>query len=202
MTPRSLAAHALFVFVAVLPTAADASTPADGAVYHIRTTEPRLRALVEEGVRCSPTFRALVQRLIGSDVVVYLRSDAPWHSRVDGRMTFAAAAGGLRYVVVRIREQRTRERMLALIAHELRHAVEVADTPAIVDTRSLGREYERMGYVQQWTNDRGVAFDTDAAVDAGFQVLAEVKPAHRQKGRGRHKHALALDTEQEAAPAP
>ena len=36
------------------------------------------------------------------------------------------------------------------MAHELQHAVEIADTPAIVDGASLAREYQRIGYRQSW----------------------------------------------------
>ena len=36
---------------------------------------------------------------------------------------------------------------IAMMAHELQHAVEIAETPAIVDGESLVREYKRIGYV-------------------------------------------------------
>jgi hypothetical protein len=62
----------LFLLVAT-SSIANASGPLrDGLRGHIRTTDDRLRRLLDQGRRTSPTFRALVQRLLDSDVVVYL----------------------------------------------------------------------------------------------------------------------------------
>ena len=47
-----------------------------------------------------------------------------------------------------------------MMAHELQHAVEIAETPAIVDGESLVREYKRIGYVNTLSPLPGVAFDT------------------------------------------
>ena len=152
--------------------ALDASQPPS-----VRTTDRRMRALFDEGLRRSLTFRAVVDRLNQSDVVVYLHCEAQWSPRVAGRLTFVAATGGLRYVVVRIARQLSREQQLAILGHELQHAVEIADTPAIVDAASLEREYRRFGYVSRWSPTPGVAFDSQAAVDTGVQVLREVTAA-------------------------
>jgi hypothetical protein len=174
MKRTTLAAHALILLVVMVPNAFGAITPADGAPYHVRTTDPTLTALIQDGVRTSPTFRALVERLIASDVVVYLRCEHQIATHADGRLTFAASAGGLRYVVVRVRRMPSRTHLLALIGHELQHAVEIADTPAIVDGPSLAREYERRGYISRWASGGGIAFDTADAVHAGEKVLREL----------------------------
>lgn len=139
----------------------------------IRTTDRRLRALLDEGLRISPTLRALVARLTASDVVVYLRCHGPTEPIGGGRLTFVSSAGGLRYVVVRM-TRLSRAQQIAIMAHELQHAVEIADTPAIVDGQSLVREYHRIGYVNAASALPGIAFDTRAAVHAGEQVLKEL----------------------------
>ena len=137
----------------------------------IRSTDRRLRMLLEDGIRSSPTLRAIVARLRASDVVVYLQCGVP--AGADGRLTFVSAVGGYRYVVVRM-TRFPRAQQIALMAHELQHAVEIAETPAIVDGQSLAREYQRIGYVNQWSSLPGINFDTAAAVDAGKQVLKEL----------------------------
>jgi hypothetical protein len=139
---------------------------------HVRTTDRRLRALLEEGLRLSPTLRALVARLQSSDVVVYLRCDGSM-DRTDGRLTFVSAAGGYRYVVVRM-SHLARDRQIAIMAHELQHAIEIAGEPAIVDGPSLAREYQRIGFVNAWAPLPGIAFDTHAAVQIGRQVMKEL----------------------------
>jgi hypothetical protein len=137
----------------------------------IRSTDRRLRSLLEQGVRMSPTLRALVARLHASDVVVYLQCDGP--SGPDGRLTFLSMAGGYRYVVVRM-ARLSRAQQIAMMAHELQHAVEIAETPAIVDGPSLVREYRRIGYENPSRQLPGVSFDTQAAIRAGERVLREL----------------------------
>src|SRR6185436_15393866 len=165
---RSLTLLCLLLATPSLSMAAESIT--DSPRRPIRSTDRRLRSLLEAGVRISPTLRALVARLHASDVVVYLRCDA---AGPDGRLTFVASAGGYRYVVVRMTHF-PRAQQIAIMAHELQHAVEIADTPAIVDGDSLAREYTRIGYVNEWSSLPGLAFDTKAAVRAGQQVLREL----------------------------
>jgi hypothetical protein len=177
--PLALAA-VLFVLLASARPAAS-GLPDPDLAFHVRTPDARLRALVDEGLRTSPTFRAIVARLIGSDVIVLLQCDPTTPTHVDGRLTFASKAGGFRYVIVGLRHQANRIQFIGLLAHELRHAVEVAETAAIVDSSSLAREYGRIGYVRRATAE-GTAFDTDAAVEAGHQVVAEIIPTRRRRG--------------------
>jgi hypothetical protein len=154
-------------------SAAPAVTPGP----HIRTTDVRMRRLLEEGMFGSRSLRALVERIQRSDVVVYVHCERYAPSRVAGRLTFVSAAGGVRYVVVRLMRLESRAQQIALLAHELQHAVEIADTPAIVDAASLAREYHRIGQVNTWSTAPGIAFDTIAAVDMGHRVLSEIAAA-------------------------
>ena len=133
-----------------------------------------MRKLIDEGMRESPSLHALVRRLEQSDVVVYVECDARMESRVSGRLIFVSAAGGLRYVVVRLARLPSRAKQIAILAHELQHAVEIADTPSIVDGPSMAREYQRFGHINQWSVSDGIAFDTDAAVEMGQKVLGEL----------------------------
>ena len=166
---RSLTLLCLFVATPSLSMAAESIL--ESPRRPIRSTDRRLRTLLDEGVRSSPTLRALVARLHASDVVVYLECDA--HPGADGRLTFVSAVGGYRYVVVRM-TRFPRVQQIALIGHELQHAVEIANTPAIVDGESLAREYQRIGYLNRWSALPGTNFDTAAAVGAGKQVLKEM----------------------------
>jgi len=165
---------ALVLLLVATPSIAHPADPSwDGLRGHLRTTDDRLRRLLELGTRTSPTFRALVQRLLESDVVVYLWCDRADTAPSDGRLTFVSAVGGYRYVVVRLVRLHSRERQIALMAHELRHAIEIADAPHVVDEQSLEREYRRIGYVSGAHTGR-LTFDTRAAVNAGVQVINEL----------------------------
>jgi len=140
--------------------------------HHVRTTDGRLRRLMRIGIRLSPTFRDLVERLEQSDVIVYIECGGAWES-LGGRLSFVSAVAGFRYVHVRVARLSSRDQQIAMIGHELRHAVEVADAPDVVDADSLVREYTRIGFSNPRVVDR-VAFDSGAAVEAGYQVLREM----------------------------
>jgi hypothetical protein len=139
---------------------------------HIRTTDRRLIRLVHDGVRASATFRKLVDRIRRSDVIVYLECGGARGS-ASGRLTFVSAVGGYRYVHVRVARQGSADAQIALIGHELQHAVEIADAPAVVDAFSLAREYQRIGFESPRPSS-GMSFDSDAAVEAGYRVLREL----------------------------
>lgn len=145
----------------------------DEPIPHIRPTDGRLRALVNDAARSSPTVRALIERITASDVVVYLACERDATVRSAARLNFVATAGGVRYVMVRMKLGQARAAAIALLAHELQHVAEIADAKAIVDEQSMGREYERMGGRRRY-NGRAVMFDTTSAVDVGERVLGEL----------------------------
>jgi hypothetical protein len=163
------------VVVLMPPSPAAASEGEHSADRHIRTDDRRIQRLLDEGMLRSATLRALVERISHSDVVVYVRCDGDPRARIAGRMTFVSAAGGVRYVLVRLAPLRSRAHQIAILAHELQHVVEVADTPAIVDVESMAREYARMGHINHHSAMPGIAFDTQAAIDAGRRVLSELE---------------------------
>jgi hypothetical protein len=139
---------------------------------HIRTTDRRLIRLLRDGVRASETFRRLVDRLRQSDVIVYLECGGARGSS-GGRLTFVYAVANWRYVHVRVARLASADVQIALIGHELQHAVEIADAPAVVDPLSLVREYQRIGFLSPRLTP-GASFDSSAAVDAGVRVLREI----------------------------
>jgi hypothetical protein len=149
---------------------------------HLRTTDSRLRAVLADGIASSPTLRALVSQLEQSDVVVYLEHAARPLAGVAGRLTFVSAQGGARYVVVYLACVGSRSQQLAILAHELQHAVEIAEDPSIVDEPSMSRAYTRIGYVNRWMTS-AVAFDTKAARDIEERVRVEVSRRGRTPSR-------------------
>ena len=150
------------------PVAADSATDVS---RHIRTTDRRLARLLHHGRRESARFRTLLARLVRSDVIVYLQCQG--YVNAGGRLTFVGAGGDYRYVLVRLGRLLNERQQIALIAHELQHAVEIADTPEIVDARSLADQYRRFGHVSR-TSLTSTDYDTIAAIEAGYQVLREL----------------------------
>jgi hypothetical protein len=139
----------------------------------VRTADRHLRALVDAGIAQSASLRALVARLEAADVVVYLRC-APLPAGLDGQLTFVSAVGGLRYVLVQVAGGHAAHRTISTLGHELQHAVEIAERPAIVDGASLAREYGRFGVPGVAAGRRATAFDSAAAIDAGQRIWREL----------------------------
>ena len=149
---------------------------------HVRADSDDVRTLIDEGVRRSPTIRALVDRLDQSDVVAYVRIRSLSGVRLDGRLVFLTAGGGRRYVVVELSCERPRDVQLATLGHELRHAVEIADAPGVTDSRALAGFFARVG-----TNTGGwreQTFETASAVAAGRQVHHDLAAQGAKRANG------------------
>jgi len=161
---------ALGVFV-VMVSLAGSAPQADGS--HVRSIDRRLRTEIDEGLARSAYFRGLVARLDASDVIVYVESECTMSKRIFGRLVFMGAGGGRRYVQVRIACMLNDQEQIAALGHELRHAVEIADAPAVVDLASLAAEYRRIGFPSHGV-PRGAGFESHAAIDAAQAVWAEL----------------------------
>ena len=166
-SPALVLLAALFLLIASRPLIAESA-----AEHHIRMTDQRLFRLVHDGIRISGTFRRLVERIRHSDVIVYLES-AGGVGSADGRLALMSSVGGYRYVHVRVATLVSADQQIALIGHELQHAVEIAEAPEIVDDSSLARAYARIGFANPRVSSN-TSFDSDAAVEAGYRVLREL----------------------------
>jgi len=147
------------------------TAPRDGS--HVRTMDKRLRHAIDEGLARSALFRSLVARLDGSDVIVYVEPECPMSSRLFGRLTLLGTGGERRYVDVRISCMLTVPEQIAALGHELRHAVEIADAPAVTDDASLAAEYRKVGFASR-ALPAGDGFESRAAIEAARQVWLEL----------------------------
>jgi hypothetical protein len=145
----------------------------------IRTCDASITRALAEGRDASPTFRRLVAEIERSDLILHVRM-AGADARADGAFHFVTTAGGSRFVRISLRRGLPREVMVALLGHELMHAVEVARHPDVRDERSMRALYERIGHAHE-----DGQFDTDGAVQAGAGVRRELRafalqPLHRR----------------------
>ena len=77
--------HRCVVSLLVFALALAAAAPAGGNdVPRLRTVDRNVGALLREGLAHSPSLRALVDRLAGGDVVVYLRCERLPRTSTDG----------------------------------------------------------------------------------------------------------------------
>jgi hypothetical protein len=137
---------------------------------HIRTTDAGVRKLLRNGFRHSPSFAALVGRLQRSDVFVYVEEVERLPAALEGRLMMLPVAHGFRYVRIQIALRGSPEDSVAVLGHELQHAVEVADAPEVQDQDGIARLYERIG-----TSSGSHVFDTVAAQEMGRTVRRELR---------------------------
>lgn len=182
------AAAAVVVFVlACCATAAVAvhaqprmasQTVVDGPRLRADGVEPR--ALVADAAERSATFRSLVDRIEGSDLIVYVRMQHFSSGRLEGRIGFVAgataAAGGPRILLIELACPRRSADQEATLAHELRHAAEIADAPWVDGPAALARYYAAIGEGGE-ALERGVAFETAAARETALRVKRELTSA-------------------------
>jgi len=140
---------------------------------HVRASEPRMRSAVSSGIARSTFFAGLVARLDASDVIAYVETDCLMPESLQGRLTFMSIGGGRRYLMIQIACALTGSGQIAMIGHELQHAVEIANAESVVDAASLGAEYRRIGFASR-SQRPGCGYDSRAAIDAGYRVWREL----------------------------
>jgi hypothetical protein len=158
------------LFAGVMTSAAVASERVGSA--RLRPQDPRIRLVIQEGMARSETFRALVDRIEASNVIVYVAANPTLRPTLLGALTWMTRAGDFRYVRASIGVEQTFDQMVASVAHELQHAVEVIDDESVVDEKSLTALYKRIGQPSKAAGPLG--WETMAAQRMGTQVRREL----------------------------
>ena len=136
----------------------------------VRSTNERITKLLSDGVRRSGTFANLVARVHDTDVIVYVEQTYGLPRDMSGRLLLQTVAGGQRYLRVQVRATLNGDQTIAVIAHELQHALEVARDRQVTDDAGLTALYRRIGHVSYGT----FGFDTEAAESTGRMVRDEL----------------------------
>ena len=136
----------------------------------VRAADARVKQYLAAGLERSATFARLLTTLNDSDVIVYIERVPTLPRETMGRLTIVPVANGPRYLRIQIRSDLSGMEAIALIGHELRHALEVAEAPRVRDTGGLIELYERIGH----STGGDHVYDTNAAQDTGRQIRKEL----------------------------
>jgi hypothetical protein len=147
-----------------------AAKPIDPVGKRLRGLTPKANEVIERGTKRSATFRMLVETIGKSDLVVYLETTKRLPAGLDGRLMFLTSAGGVRYLHVQVTSTLDIDQLVAITAHELQHAVEVAAHPDVRDAAGLAALYQRIGIPGIVKN----RYDTLGAQSTGKRVRAEL----------------------------
>jgi hypothetical protein len=139
----------------------------------VRAADQRVHGYLAEGLQRSRTFARLFAELGASDVIVYIERVMTLPRDTMGRLTMVQSPTPQRYLRIQIRSDLSTMEAIALIAHEMRHALEVAAEPTVRDTTGMIKLYETIGHSSGGEH----VYDTTAAQDAGRQVRRELLTA-------------------------
>lgn len=145
------------------------AVPADSGPSAVRPADSRSAELLPTAIASSPTVAALVDSLEGSDVIVSVQVTLRRFG-FAGDLRILTAAGGRRYLMIRVSADQSPSDQVAYLGHELQHANEIAQAPDVHDDAGLVRLMSRIGR----KGFRG-AFETDAAQRVTRQVQAELR---------------------------
>ena len=176
-TARNLTVVAVMVAAALAtPTASlasDAPVSAAPPMSHIRTADPKVAAVVQTAFDRSVTFRKMVAIIDASDSYVYVQGGKCSHS-VRACFVSVTASSTNRYMRVIVDSSRSELELMGLIAHELRHTIEVIAEPSVRDSAAKYHFYERTAM-----HATSGTHETRAAMAAGEIVRSEVRKANR-----------------------
>lgn len=131
--------------------------------------------LLERARTRSPTVQRIIDQLEAGDVIVYVEMNDRLDPRVAACLTWMAATESRRIVRASIKPRLREREAIALLAHELQHAVEVLEHPEVRSSDGLADLYTRIGHR---SSPSGRHFDTTAAIATGELAANEaMRPA-------------------------
>lgn len=157
----------------------------EAIAHHVRSTDSRVQGWLRIGAAESQTFRSLLNTLANSDLIVHVQS-------VDRLMTagqtyFVTATATVRYIRIEVAFHGNVNEIVALIGHELQHAVEIAEEPRIRDRQALSLFYKGMPGNSMSTTE----YDSVAARVIEDRVRREMWGAARSESRPSQNAAMA-----------
>lgn len=150
------------------PGAAQTGT---AAVPRIRPLDARAAVAIEVGLRRSPTFRALVEELERSDVVVYVYTTPNLSQYVSGGLSFVGVSATMRFLKIALDLDLTPDQTVYILAHELQHALEVARASHVKSQRDFDAFYRHIDVGGALAN----TFETAEARLMGQRVRRELR---------------------------
>lgn len=167
---------AVLAIVTVLLATTTAAAQSMPTIRRTRTSDSVVQQAIAEGYATSPTFRGLVDTIEASDVIVYIERQ-PIRSRgLVGMTRFVVRASNVRYVRIGLDWALLGREAIAILGHELQHAVEIAEAPWVVDRASVEQLFGAIGHPAPAAFNR---YDTEHAVVIGRRVWRELHARSR-----------------------
>ena len=173
-------------------TGAAAHDPALSASSRIRTSDPEIADLLEEGIARSSTLRTLASQLEATHWFVFVERGHCPGRRVTGCLVHVVtqyAGDPTLRIYIDVGRLPARDSRIMTIAHELQHAREVTLAPGVIDSSTLRTFFEHAGTrtsISTWST----VYETDAAQQIGSRVSGELRRNRVAGSAGRSKSAV------------
>lgn len=152
----------------LLPSAVAAATS-----FTPRPVDPIAAEAFAEALERSQIVRSLVSTIEASNVIVHIESSRALPFGIGGMTRFVTSRGGYRYVRITLSVELWGRARVAILAHELQHACEVANSTA-ADMAGVRKLFEQTGH------RTGEYFETTGAANTEKSVRDELRAARLQ----------------------
>lgn len=161
----------------------DAEPSSQGVRRPAIPADTEAAVLLERATERSPTIRALLTDLAATDVVVKIVTGSPGPGSL-ARLRFLGTSPGGRWLEIRINARCHPELRIEWLGHELQHAREIGQAPAVRTAEDLRTLYRRLGWTSTAAPTGGEAYETRAAIRVQQTVRKELAAWGRQARAG------------------
>jgi|KBSMisStandDraft_5_1062788.scaffolds.fasta_scaffold646345_2 hypothetical protein len=153
---------------------------APGLFTRVRSTERFMIALIREGYDRSSGFRDLVDALQQSNVIVFVQPASCAGGRIRSCLVSVNGSRRERQIRIHVDMHTSHDRLIATVAHELQHAVEIAEHPEVVDGSGALKLYRQLA-VGRCREGLSEECETERARATEAKVLEELTHASTRR---------------------
>jgi hypothetical protein len=142
-------------------------------LVRIKPADAEMRRLVLSGHARSATFRALMDEIHQTNVVVVIQFGQCAKGRIRSCVSHVEGDSRQRHIRIKVNTRTTDDRLIATIAHELHHALEIAREPDVTSSELTLALYRRigMGRCREGLDEK---CETEAALQSEHRVNDEL----------------------------
>jgi hypothetical protein len=176
----ALVVAALFGALSVHQGTSPAVVEETPRLVRIKPADAEMRRLVLDGHAGSPTFRRLMAEIHETNVVVVIQFGLCARGRIRSCVSHVEGDSRQRHIRIKVNTRTTDDRLIATIAHELHHALEIAREPDVTSSELTLALYRRigMGRCREGLDEK---CETEAALQIEHRVNDELARVARRE---------------------
>ena len=138
-------------------------------LVRVKPADAEMRRLVLSGHARSATFRALMDEIHRTNVVVVIQFGQCAKGRIRSCVSHVEGDSRQRHIAIKLNASATTNGLIATIAHELHHALEIAREPDVTNSEQALALYRRIAIGRC-----GQGLDERCETEAARQIEARV----------------------------